>query len=78
MLAELIGKRMRGFTPPLTVWLRERLSRAPVQKWLCAPLQTGEILHLSVVERIAGEHCARVRDWTVVLFLLLSVTRGIE
>jgi hypothetical protein len=49
-----------------------------VQKWLCAPLQTGEILHLSVMERIAGEHCARVRDWTVVLFLLLSVTRGIE
>lgn len=71
--AEVIAKRKWGFVPPLTNWLRERLARSPARQWLCAPLQTGELLDLAVIDRIAGEHGARARDWSVVLFLLLSV-----
>jgi len=70
---ELLGKPKHGFTPPLAAWLRERLCRTPVRQWLCPPLCSGDLLDVSVVQRIADEHCARVWDWSLVLFLLLSL-----
>lgn len=71
--AELIRKPKHGFTPPLAGWLRERLRHRPAREWMCPALKTGDLIDVSVVEHIVAEHGSQVRDWSLVLFLLLSV-----
>jgi len=70
---ETIMKTKGGFTPPLGGWLRSRFEKISARDWLCAPLRTGEILDLETVDRLIEEHRAGARDWTRLLFLLLSL-----
>jgi asparagine synthase (glutamine-hydrolysing) len=71
--SELIVKPKHGFTPPLAAWLGERLRAVPIEQWLCPALRTGDILDPATLERIVAEHCRGTRNWSIALFLVLSL-----
>jgi asparagine synthase (glutamine-hydrolysing) len=68
----VIKKRKGGFTPPLKEWLREMICGLPPDRLLCSTILNNEYLNLSYLERIFSEHSNKIRDWTTLIFMILS------
>lgn len=70
----IIRKQKGGFTPPLSIWLQEDLSSKTAMDWLPASFLATGLLDPKKLDRIIAEHSQGVRDWSVVLFLVLSLS----
>lgn len=69
---EIINKRKGGFTPPLKVWLRERICKIPIDKLLCPTVINSGFFNSSYVDKILVEHANGTRDWSTIIFMLIS------
>jgi asparagine synthase (glutamine-hydrolysing) len=68
---ETLLKRKRGFTPPMKVWLHQRLQGVDLDKLLSPQVRRSGYFDLSFVEQVLHEHLSGTRDHTWLLFMLL-------
>ncbi|MCE1226585.1 MAG: asparagine synthase C-terminal domain-containing protein [Geobacteraceae bacterium] len=68
----ILKKKKGGFTPPLGNWLRKTVCLIPASKLLCKTLRTYNLLNETVIDRILQEHRSGQRDWSRIIFLIIS------
>lgn len=69
---EIISKSKGGFIPPLSLWLKEFLASNKIHRKLCATVIENGYINAVAFEKIATEHCNGVRDWSTIIFMLIS------
>lgn len=69
---DIIAKNKGGFTPPLVNWFRQTLCKSPASKVLSPELQKAGIFQIDFVDRILSEHRDSVRNWTTIIFMIIS------
>ena len=69
---QVLEKSKGGFTPPLRNWLRDGICRLPARRVLSEAVQDADVFALDAVERSFREHAEGKRDWTNLIFLILS------
>lgn len=69
---EVVTKNKGGFTPPLVTWLKESVCRIPAEKLLSPELRDAGLFHTGFIDRMLNEHRNGERNWTILLFMLLS------
>jgi asparagine synthase (glutamine-hydrolysing) len=69
---EIVNKGKGGFTPPLGVWLRETVCTLQASHFLCNTLKISGYFNPAVIDSILQEHRLGQRDWSRVIFLILS------
>jgi asparagine synthase (glutamine-hydrolysing) len=70
--AEIIRKKKGGFTPPLAAWLRESICSLPASRLLSETVKKSGYFNAAVLDRILQEHRDGVRDWSRIIFLVIS------
>ena len=68
----IIDKPKGGFTPPLTDWLKDTICRLPVDRILCPFILRENYFNLPFLKRVLREHKAGYRDWSSIIFMLIS------
>jgi len=68
----VLKKRKGGFTPPLRDWLVESLKGRRAEDWLSKDVLQAEFFGEDQINTMLMQHCTRVRDWTVPIFMLMS------
>lgn len=69
----VVHKTKGGFTPPLRSWLEETLAGKKARDWLPRAFQQTGLLDTRIVDQMAAEHGSGQRNWTVLLFMILSL-----
>lgn len=70
---EIINKRKGGFVPPLKSWLLESgISNLPPERLLCSTILNNGYFNLSYLKRIFSEYLSGIRDWSIVIFTIIS------
>ncbi|MGA1863748.1 MAG: asparagine synthetase B family protein [bacterium] len=70
---EIINKRKGGFVPPLKSWLKETgVCNLPPERLLCPTVLGNGYFNPSYLKRIFSEHLSGIRDWSIVIFAILS------
>ena len=68
----VLAKRKGGFTPPLAEWLRQSICKIPVNRLISRSVAATRYLNLDRISRILAEHLEAVRDWSQVIFIIIS------
>ena len=70
--AEVLHKNKGGFTPPLVDWFKENLCSHSSKQILSPAIREANLFNPDLVDKILSEHQKGVKNWTTVLFMLLS------
>lgn len=73
MLPEMVLKKAKGgFSPPLGAWLKGTICQLPIDRILSPTVRDANYFNLSFLERIIREHREGYRDWSTLVFMLIS------
>ena len=70
--AEIVKKKKGGFTPPLGAWLSASICSLPSSRLLCETVKKNGYFNMAVLDKIIQEHHHGVRDWSRIIFLVIS------
>ncbi len=70
---DVLEKPKGGFTPPMGSWLRDHIQGLAGKPLLSPQLCDAGLFQLEFVAKMAKEHAEGTREWTTILFMLLSV-----
>ena len=70
--SEVIQKNKGGFVPPLVNWLKKNLSNHSSKQILSPIIRETNLFNPDFIDKIFSEHQKGVRNWTTILFMVLS------